>query len=418
MGYTMKKNSVDNRNMILYLSGKFTSMFGTNVYAFAIGLYLLKLTGGMSFALNLALNTLPKLLLGPITGVISDKFDKKKIVVLTDLMSGLLLVGLFIFTFFSDLNPLPIYITTVLLTSFNTIFGITISSAIPTLVNEDNLIKINSYNSSVNSLSSILGPVAGGFIFGFLDIKYIILLNGISFVISAISECFIDFKAYINKVDDENKNTKISFIKDMKEVFSFLQSNKALFSIMIISPMLNFFFISVIIGFPFILVRQLSLSSKSFGIAEASYAIGMLVMALLFSRIKEIKKISMNLGFFIISTGFIAVFIGIPSLGVFSNFSKVFYSIYYYIVLFIYGATNVMINMPIQLIIQKKTPKEYLGRFYAIIRTMANIAIPIGAVLYGFLFDRVDSFILLFISGIIIVFMGIYVSKNKLLHNA
>ncbi|WDV47220.1 MFS transporter [Clostridiaceae bacterium M8S5] len=412
----MKKNSVDNRNMILYLSGKFTSMFGTNVYAFSIGLYLLKLTGGMSFALNFALNTIPRLLLGPIAGVISDKFDKKKIVVFTDLISGLLLVGLFIFTFFSDLNPLPIYITTILLTSFNTIFGITIGSAIPTLVNEDNLIKINSYDSSVNSLSNILGPIAGGVIFGFLDIKYIILLNGISFVISAISECFIDFKAYVNKDTNENKDTKISFIKDIKEVFSFLQSQKALFSIMLLIPILNFLFVSVSIGFPFILVKKLSMSSKLFGTVQASFAIGMLVMALLFSRIKEVKKVGLNLGLFIIFTGLLAVFIGAPASGMFGNRDIIFYAVYYCIVLFIFGGTNIMINMPMQLLMQKKTPKEYLGRFYAIIGTMANVATPVAAILYGFLFDRVNSFMLLSTSGILMALIGIFILMNKSLH--
>ncbi|WDV47219.1 MFS transporter [Clostridiaceae bacterium M8S5] len=408
--------SVDNRNIMLYLSGKFVSMFGTNVYTFAISLYLLKLTGGISFSINFALNTVPRLVLGPIAGFFSDKFSKKKIVILTDLVSGILLIALYIYSSINTLNPIPIYITTVLLTSFNTIFFITISSAIPTLVSNDSLIKINSYDSSVNSLSNIIGPLAGGFLFGLFNIKYIILINGISFILSALSECFIDFKTYAKMKTTQADKEKSSFIKEFKDVLRFLKSQTSLLIMTLTSPLLNFIFVSVNICVPFIVIRKLSMSGKAYGSIEAIFAIGMLVMSLLFSRIKDIKKPGLYVGISMVSNGILIALLGLPSSSFLANKTALYYTIFYCVIHFMLGCFMVIINMPIQLVLQRKVPNDYLGKFYGIVGTISGSMIPLSAILYGFLIERVNNLILLLISGLIMSMVGLYYCLRKSMH--
>jgi MFS family permease len=67
------------KNIILLLLGQSVSLFGTSIYTFAISLYILSTTGsGFNFSLSLALGTLPGVLFSPISGVIADRFDRKK----------------------------------------------------------------------------------------------------------------------------------------------------------------------------------------------------------------------------------------------------------------------------------------------------------------------------------------------------
>ena len=81
------------KNLILYGLGRAVSSFGSIIYSFAIGLYVLNTTGsGMKFAVTLLVAFLPSLILTPFAGVLADKFDKKKIVVRMDLLNGLLFV--------------------------------------------------------------------------------------------------------------------------------------------------------------------------------------------------------------------------------------------------------------------------------------------------------------------------------------
>ena len=59
------------------------------MFTFAMGLYILRVTGsGMSFALSLLLSMVPSLIFGPIAGSFADRFDRKRIVILMDVLSG------------------------------------------------------------------------------------------------------------------------------------------------------------------------------------------------------------------------------------------------------------------------------------------------------------------------------------------
>lgn len=66
-------------NFILYFAGNLMSLFGSAIYTFAIGLYVLKTTNsGISFAATLVMGTLPVILFNPFAGALADKFDKKR----------------------------------------------------------------------------------------------------------------------------------------------------------------------------------------------------------------------------------------------------------------------------------------------------------------------------------------------------
>ena len=69
----------ESSNIALYTIGSLISHFGSAIYAFAIGLYVLKITGSsLSFATTLAFGVIPVILLSPFAGVIVDRFNRKK----------------------------------------------------------------------------------------------------------------------------------------------------------------------------------------------------------------------------------------------------------------------------------------------------------------------------------------------------
>ena len=79
------------RNILLFVIGKFISLFGSSIYSFAIGLYILKITGSAtSFALALVLASVPRIILGPIAGTIADRFNRKTMIILSELLLSLI----------------------------------------------------------------------------------------------------------------------------------------------------------------------------------------------------------------------------------------------------------------------------------------------------------------------------------------
>ena len=181
-------------NMVLMLMGRLVSLFGTKIYNFAIGLYVLKLSeSGLQFSITILCGTIPRILISPIAGVVTDKVDKKKMVVIMDILSGITILGLFVVANYTQLRLGYIYGTTIIMSIFNTLFDIPMRSAIPNIVDDNNILRINALNRTISSIAMIAGPPLGGIIFALVDIKSFLLINGVSFILSAITEMFIDF---------------------------------------------------------------------------------------------------------------------------------------------------------------------------------------------------------------------------------
>jgi len=112
-------------NMIIFLVGKLVSLLGSRIMNFAIGLYVLSVTGsGMNFAFTMILSTIPAIILSPIAGAIADVSNRKFMVVLMDALSGFLLIGIFISSMNHGLSLIHIYISVFFLSIFNTFFSV------------------------------------------------------------------------------------------------------------------------------------------------------------------------------------------------------------------------------------------------------------------------------------------------------
>ena len=80
----------EKQNIVLSIAGMTVSKLGSFIYTFAIGLYVLKITGsGQTFAATLMFGVLPRVILGPFIGNLTDRINKKLLVVGSDIFSGL-----------------------------------------------------------------------------------------------------------------------------------------------------------------------------------------------------------------------------------------------------------------------------------------------------------------------------------------
>ncbi|WMM23637.1 MFS transporter [Tissierella sp. MB52-C2] len=396
------KNKTERRNFILFSLGKFVSIFGASIYSFAIGLYVLEITGsGLNFALSLIVSSIPMLIINPFAGVLADKFDKKKIVVMMDIVNGTFLMLIYIISCIYGLSLPIIYISTFITTIFSTIFGISMEAAIPNIVSKDMLMNINSISKIIDSISSILGPMVGGLVFAFIDIKYFILLCGIFYVISGVSEMFIDFR-YNYHGHEENENN-INFVEDMKKGFEYIMERKDIIGIFTVFISINFFMgLSVTVPLPYIINNVLTLGSKSLGIIQSGFPVGMIIGALLIKRIMkkiEYKKVLMFSSF---TLGICTILLGIPILFKNMAFTTIMYTLYYCGVVVVFGVTISCIDIPIMYMLQKMIPDEYRGRVLSIVMSTVKIILPIGLILSGYLLNRIPIYFITTVGGILL----------------
>ncbi len=396
-------------NMTIFLAGKLVSLFGARIMNFAIGLYVLRTTGsGMSFALTMIVSTIPAIILSPFAGVLADRVSRKMVVVVTDVLCGVLLIIVYPLSMRIGLSFNLVLITVFFLSILNTFFNITMETSIPNIVDEKRLTKINSYSSSITSLASIVGPVLGGFIYGFFPIERFLLIAGISFIASAVSEIFINFNFNDAPAIDR---TKEKVLIEIKSALNYVKTKKVIVLILIFAVFVNFVFSSYIVSLPHIINIQLGLSSEQYGLIQSAFAIGSLIFSLIYSLLPERKNGYKYVIYSLMIISALMMLTGIPTLQIFESAFKASLLIYFIIINFSVGGALVFLNLPTFILMQRETSDEYRGRVNGLLGTASLSIQPMGMVLGGLFLDYISGFALVFICGLLFLIISVIFAR-------
>lgn len=379
------------RNLVLFGAGKSVSIFGTSIYSFAIGLYVLELTGSaLNFATTIMLGIIPMVLISPVAGVVADRIPKKWLVVGMDLANGCLFFVLYGLALSGHFNLFAIYVSTVLLNVLTTFFGIGIEAAKPNLVMPDKRVKLNALGKLIDSSAAILAPILGGMIYAFLSIEVFILINGVSFILSALSEWFIDYGFYSTQDKDQVEGQlKTTFKKDLIEGGRYFFASKGLMELFYVFVSLNFLLgFSVNVPGPYIMNQMLKLPSEAFGLICALFPVGLIIGTLTVEKWMKRFKFKALL---IVMNGFIALIasiIGLPTLFS-SQLSTDFYIVYYGGIHLLMGISIAYVDVPIMTILQDEIPEALRGRVLSLLMSLVKVVLPVALILSGYMINRI-----------------------------
>ena len=399
------------KNLGLFIIGKLISVFGSAIYTFAIGLYVLKQTGsGFSFALTLFVGLIPTIIFSPVAGYMSDRFDKKKIVVFMDFANGMMFLILFMLTLKFELNQPMIYISTFMTTVFTTFFGIAFEAAKPNLVADEKLMSINSLSKVIDSTALILAPVLGGLIFAFTDIKTFILINAVCFIFSAGIETMIDFNYNIKSTVEINDDG--GFVEDIKDGLTYIRKSSEIVKMINVLVILNFFIsFSVTVPLPYIINNLLNLSSNQYGIIQGAFPVGMILGAVVVGKIIEKIDYMKLLIFSSITLSVAIALLGLPL--VLADASSLAYMIYYISIMVIFGIAISFIDVPILWLMQKSIPDNLRGKVLSISMSIVKLIAPLGLVISGMIINSVPVYIMTFAGGGILMLSNLMILNQK-----
>jgi len=400
-----------------FMTSKLISTFGANVYSFAISFYILQLTGSATnFALNLICSILPRTIAAPFAGYVADNFSRKRTIILAQASSVLAIAGLLTVSLMNGLSLTAIYITTCLLSLTSTFSGITFTSSISGLVDENRIQKAMSLNQMSISLASIVAPVLGGVLYGAVSIPVFLIIYLIASLVALILDSTMDFQLFAKRshvpvAGQEKEKLWVS----MKEGFAYLKTKPVIQTIIFIALFINFFFGSFQVGYSFVLIEKLGMKSEHFGILEGAFAVGMLLLSVYLTIRKEIKYPLITAKYGTIGLALVIGGIAVPLLVPFS-YQAMF--VFYLILMLAIGSFLTIINTPIGVMMQKSVDDDFKGRVISILETMAQVLMPLGTVIYGFLYDWVAAEWVLFISAGIIIGIALFMLRPSVIANA
>jgi MFS family permease len=228
-------------------------------------------------------DTLPRLLVGAVGGAIADRFDRRRVLMITQTLAMIQAIIYWLAVEFEVIALWHVALLAFFLGVVNTINQTARQSLINSLVPKEELLNAIGLQSSVFNFSKILGPSAGGMIIASIGIAGCFLVNAISFV-------FLLFNLYLMELPPWEKRTdEQSIWADVKEGFVYLSGNRRILYIVGLSYVVATFGAPYNRFVPIFATNVLHVGATGFGLLMSAPGVGATVAALVLASVSKLR---------------------------------------------------------------------------------------------------------------------------------
>jgi MFS family permease len=228
-------------------------------------------------------DTLPRLLVGAVGGAIADRFDRRRVLMITQTLAMIQAIIFWLTVEFEVIELWHIAALAFFLGVVNTINQTARQSLVNSLVPKEELLNAIGLQSSVFNFSKILGPSAGGMIIAFVGIAGCFLLNAISFVFLLFNLNQMELPPW------EKRSNQQSLWVDVKEGFNYLLGNRRLLYIVGLSYVIATFCAPYNRFVPIFATNILHVGASGFGLLMAAPGVGATVAALVLASVRKLR---------------------------------------------------------------------------------------------------------------------------------
>lgn len=387
-----------NKDFLSLWLGKVISQLGDKFYAIALAWWILQKTnspGIMGFFL--LTSVLPGLIFGFFAGAIVDRWNRKNVIIITDIMRGLLVIVVVCLSIFKLLQVWHVFIIGAAISLATAFFDPAIQAIIPQIVAKERLNEANSMSQMVNGICTVFGPMFGAVAISWFGLTYVFLFNGISYLISAIFESMITLK--LNQSSNDVVNT---IWVDMKEGILFLKSKQEILRVIVIIAIAHFFLGSLMVLLPFLANNLNGNGVQNLGYLQTVLGLGLLLGSIYIRKKKNDTISEYNLINLI-------MFVGICFLGIsIGQFFMIKTIMLYMIALVLIGGSVACAVVFWQLLIQLNTPDNMTGRVFSVSTLVGNASLPIAYGIFGILLTYISIAKLMFFCGACLILFCLF----------
>lgn len=359
--------------------GQLVSMLGTGMTNFALSYYIFEKTG-QATALTIAIFCFvaPSIALSPLAGALVDRYNRKLIIILTDLSAGVVtIVWLLILMTSGDLELWQIYLGNIITGAFNAMQFPAFSAAVSLLIPKEQFGRASGMLNFADATSNILAPVFAGALLGPFGLAPIMLIDVVTFTVAIMTVLIIRIpQPEPEAIPSDSKRP--SLWQDSIFGFRYIKERPSLLGLQFAFTALNF--ISAfggVLAVPMILART-SNNPSSLASVQSIAAFGGIAGGLIMSTWggpkRKVKGVLLGMSVeSLLGPVVIGLSRAVPGWAAGSFMSQLFIPI---------------INGSNQAIWQSKVPPVIQGRVFAIRRMIAQISFPVAVLLAGPLADN------------------------------
>lgn len=367
--------------------------FGAYVYRLALPWLVLDTTGSaLKMSIITVIGAMASLCWGPIAGALVDRWHRKNVMIASDLMRGLVILSLLLFSRVGHLSLLPIYTVCFFVAFFSLLFDPARGAVIPQLVGKGSLITANAFLRITSGIIMLISMALGGQIAATMGYMSAMLLVGLSFLTSALLTMAIRIPMH------PRRRSSFSFLGDITEGLKFIRSNLAIRQFMISRASSAFPTAIAMVLCPVFFKETLGVGVKEYGFFGAAIGLGSLIGAFVIGKISHLFTPGKWFSLGTLSLGVVLVLLPFTSA---------------LMIAFLLGGAIGFFNQPVFIpsdsFLQGGPPEEIRGRVLSTLSILSSVATLLGASLAGILADTFPILpVFLFCS---IVYLGVGIAS-------
>ena len=394
------KQAAWKRQAILFLTSQFITLFGSTLVQMAIVWYVtIQTLSGMWVAAFTVCSYLPQFLISFAAGVWADRYSRKKLIIGAD---SLIALATFLMVLaIPHITDQTVILGSLLVMSAIRSFGAgiqtpAVNAVLPQLVPEDQIMRFNGINATMQSVVQFAAPAAAGALLTINTLNSTLIID----IATAIAGIGLLSAVMIPKQAAQNRGTSVW--KDMKTGIQYTLSDKLIGNLLTVYGF--FIFLCVPAGF----LSQLFVS-RVYGetywyltAVELAGFIGMAAGGLLMSVWGGFKSRVTTVSVGLLVFGALAIGMGL---------SKQF--ALYLVLMVIYGVAITMVQTATTTLIQEKAEMSMQGRVFGLLGTMYAGFLPVGMAIFGPMADAISLQWIMMGSGIALIALSVFVGANK-----
>jgi len=376
-----------------FFAGQTISNVGSSFTLFVVPLLVFKLTGS---ALNLALVTaaefLPYLLFGLVIGAAVDRVDRKRLMISADITQALVISSIPLLAALGLLPVWWIYVVGFATSTLWICFNTAEFAAMPSLVDKEDLVTANGHLQAGYSAATVVGPVLAGLLVALVPIETVLLLDALSFLVSALTLALIatSFNAGV-----EEQQGPRNIRGEVAEGLRYVMGHPVLRNVCIMMALVNCVGYTVYAQLVLFAKERLGASDTQVGLLYAAGSAGMIALALAANPLRRRVSFSKVALGTIMLGGILIVLLA--STRWYSVALLLWASIWGLVILFQINSNSLW---------QAIVPGRLLGRVQSVVNVLSWSAIPLGAFAGGLVIEQTQNVAVVYGTIGILIFLA------------
>lgn len=396
------------RRIAIFIIAQTITLFGSSIVGFAVVWYItLKTSSGTLMTLSVLSTFLPQILVSLFAGVFADRYNRKLLIIASDSFTALVTLFLALAIILGYESWWIIFLVCSLRSIGAGIQTPSVSAILPQLVPAKHLMRVTGINTTINSISMLASPAVGGVLLGMWNLQGALFFDVITAIIgTAVLVCLKIPHHKRRTLESQglqvNEIASVGIFEELKEGLRYAKNHELIRKLLIFYAL--FFILVTPAAFlsPILVERTFGPEVWMLTANEISWSLGGLFGGIIISIWCGFKNRIFSMAISCIAFGICFTLLGIAT------------NLWIYLaIMFLSGSFMPLYSTAETVLIQESVEEGMLGRVFSLIQIIITGVMPLGMVVFGPLSDIFSVQSIMIVSGLITVFLGIYLITNK-----